>query len=122
MLNRSYEDKGENMNNTVICDAHLIDLFGKDDEILGTILWGIVISDASERFNPGDYVFTTPVISISGSNYQTRNSQYEVNGVVTKLRLPIQHILYLRAGIHPQLCVDKSQTDSQQETIRSNSH
>ncbi len=53
-----------------------------DDKIKGRFLYGIVVLDKVGRFNKGDYVFTSPILSIDeeSSIIQTYNNKYLVLG------------------------------------------
>ncbi len=49
-----------------------------DDKVKGRFLYGIVVLDKVGRFNEGDYVFTSPILSIDeeSSIIRTYNNKY----------------------------------------------
>lgn len=53
-----------------------------DDNVDGRFLYGVVVLDKVGRFNEGDYVFTSPILSIDEelSVIQTYNNRYLVLG------------------------------------------
>lgn len=90
---------------TVLRDCFIVHLYD-GDEMLLQILWGYVEVDPSGRWPPDSYVSTSPVLKNTDDGfYLTRNSVYQVLGVLELIRLPYQAITLLRAGISPKECL-----------------
>lgn len=73
-----------------------------DDKVKGRFLYGVVVLDEVGRFNKGDYVFTSPILSIDeeSSVIQTQNTKYLVlgQGKTVTYNLP-QAILLKQFGV-----------------------
>ena len=102
-----------NMNETIVKGCFIVSLYDDENNLVGRILWGTIEHDHSHRFESGDYVCTSPILSESDGIVVTKNSRYEVIGTPSCIDLPLGTIIQLRAGIDPQLCLlttdDKSQ-------------
>jgi len=91
---------------TTLTEAHIITI-----PDLGTntannqILWGVVVEDASLRFNKGDFCRTSLIQHMSSDIVVTANSCYQVIGPVTKIELPAHFIASIDAGQDPRLCL-----------------
>jgi hypothetical protein len=90
------------MPDTTIKNWFLVSL-DNDGEIIGELLWGIVVEDKKFRWRPGDYVCTSKIIEkIDADLYQTINSKYKCCGLGKEVTLPIEALLELRGGYSPE--------------------
>ena len=72
---------------TAFNDCNLVDLF-EEGAVVAKIHWGTILVDPSGRWDPGDYVRTSPIISDYGDGlFSTYNSTCLSMGTVTHLIL-----------------------------------
>jgi hypothetical protein len=101
------------MSDTIITNWFLVN-FDNGCEIVGRVLWGIVVEDKKSRWRPGDYVCTSKVIEKTDLDlYQTVNSQYQCIGEGREVTLPLEALLELRKGYSPEEYVAMEQLKRQ---------
>jgi hypothetical protein len=92
----------ENTFDAIIHQWFLVTLCNSNQELIGNILWGIVIDDQKRRFEQGHYVCTSQVIEqISPSLFRTMNTTYKCEGEGEKVTMGVEHFQALREGFSP---------------------
>ena len=88
--------------NTVIKDWILVDV-NNGGQLIGTVLWGIVIDDSSCRFSVNDYVCTSEITNVYHQLITTSsNSLYQVVGMGSRDGIEYDDFELLRNGFNPQ--------------------
>ena len=90
---------------TIIQDWYIIKVIEPSNEVLhGQLLWGIVVIDETNRFNPKDYVCTSLIENI---NFELNlvvtksNSQYKLYGKGKEFSVCFSEIELLDRGMSP---------------------
>lgn len=92
---------------TILSDGFVIDLIAKSGRSIGQILWGDVEKDFKHGWRRGDYACTTVIIKQIGLLFYTGNSIYQLLNDPSYIKLPLQELPALRAGIDPNLILLK---------------
>lgn len=88
---------------TILSDGFLIDLLNKDGRSIGQVLWGDVEEDFKHGWRRGDYACTTVIIKRVDMLFYTKSSIYQLLSEPIHIKLPLQELPALRAGIDPNL-------------------
>ena len=86
---------------------YLVHLYGDEDgtdlsEWWGRVLWGHVLMDASGKFEPGQFVCSSPVVKFIPPSVKTRSGViYSLHGQGERVDLPFKYFHKLRNGISP---------------------
>lgn len=86
-----------------IKDWYVIQTFC-DDELLAENLWGIVVQDKTGRFEPEDYVCTSPIQEFNqeANSFKTKSgTNYVVTGNGKTVIANIKEFMLLKQGISP---------------------
>lgn len=90
--------------NTIIKDWQIVSVT-EEDELIGHVLWGVVVDDMSYRFAKNDYVCTSNIVRI---NFYTQlittatKSLYQILGEGSVSEIDIDDFELLRNGFSPQ--------------------
>lgn len=89
--------------NTVISDWFTVAIM-QEDELLGEVLWGIVVDDSTFRFAKNDYVCTSKITKVFTSNQLVQTfsgSIYQTVGQGRKAIIDADDFELLRNGFSP---------------------
>lgn len=92
---------------TILSDGFVIDLLTKDGGSIGQILWSTVEKDYKHGWRRGDFACTTVIINQVDTLFYTKNSIYQLCSKPVYIKLPLQELPSLRAGIDPNLMLMK---------------
>jgi hypothetical protein len=88
--------------NTVVKDWCLVDV-NDGDNLMGSVIWGIVVYDSSFRFLVNDYVCTSRITNVYYQLITTSsNSLYQLIGKGSHARIKYEDFELLRNGFNPQ--------------------
>lgn len=92
---------------TTVRDWYLVRVIDENKEPETELIWGIVIDDELGRYQPGDYVCTSPVINIDKGFASTKSGNfYELVGSGDKYTASFNDWLLLRKGYSPAVIVN----------------
>lgn len=75
-----------------------------DNELLAENLWGIVVQDKTGRFQPQDYICTSPIQEFNqkANSFKTKSGTiYVVIGDGKTVRANIKEFMLLKQGVSP---------------------
>tara|TARA_B110000211_G_scaffold235021_1_gene308541 strand:- start:2487 stop:2804 length:318 start_codon:yes stop_codon:yes gene_type:complete len=90
--------------NTVLKDWQIVSIFD-NEELVGVVLWGIVVDDRSCRYKKDDYVCTSKIQSLNEENqivFTSSGSVYQILGDGIKAEIQFDDFELLRTGFTPQ--------------------
>lgn len=89
---------------TMLKDWHIVSVY-QENTMIGKILWGIIVEDATQRFAAGDYVCTSKIVSISAQTQLIKTFQgntYKLVGEGATAEVQLVELELLRSGFSPQ--------------------
>ncbi|MEH8019557.1 hypothetical protein MN202_20165 [Rheinheimera muenzenbergensis] len=89
---------------TVVTSWYIVSIID-NGEVLGKVLWGICVDDSTCRFDAGDYICTSRIVTIIPSERLIKThsgSSYQVCGDGTKADIQVEDFELLRQGFSPE--------------------
>ena len=89
--------------NTIVKDWQIVTIVS-ENQIIGKVLYAIVVEDMYKRYKAGDYVTTSKIINISTDTQLIRTNSgsiYQVIGSGKKATIDLNELPLLRKGYSP---------------------